>query len=86
MVKIWAKVMKDQKIIKQFVYEKSIQFNDKHFNGYLMDICKELDLETPIIIKKHLSFFKEFRSVKFIADDFLEELDFDFFILENISM
>lgn len=86
MIKIWAKVMTEQKIVKQFVYENNKNFNDKHFHTYLMEICKELDLETPIILKKHLNYFKEFRSVKFTADDFLEQIDFDHFILEDISM
>jgi len=86
MLKIWAKVMLEQKIVKHFVYEKQEQFKDKSFHNYLMDICKEIDLETPIVLKKHLSFFKEFRSVKFIKDDFLEEINFDALILENISI
>jgi hypothetical protein len=85
MIKIWAKVIKDQKMQVQFVLKKQEPFLDEKFHSYLMEICKQLDLETPIVLRNHLSNFKEFKSVKFLKDDFLEQIEFDYLLLEDIS-
>lgn len=48
-MRIWAKLMTDGKIRKQFVYEKAEQLTYSHFLDYLIDICHELDIPTPRI-------------------------------------
>lgn len=85
MFKIWARTIKKDKIIKECIYSKRHNFDSKRFFEYLMDICKELDLETPIALKKHINNFEEFNSTKFISADFLQEIDFDYLILENVK-
>lgn len=86
MIKIWAKIIQNNKIVKQYVYENKNKFNDKHFLNYLIEICKELDLQTPILLNNHIINFLEFHSVKFFPSDFLEECSFDYFLIEDISL
>jgi|AntRauTorcE11897_2_1112592.scaffolds.fasta_scaffold00019_64 hypothetical protein len=85
MFKIWARTIKKDKIVNEYIYTRKQDFDENKFYEYLMDICKELDLETPIALKKHINNFVEFNSVKFIKEDFLDKINFDYFILENVS-
>ena len=85
MFKIWAKTMKDGKISKQMVYENSEdKMTYSHFLQYLFDICRELDVPTPVLLKTHIFNFAKFNHVRFLPRDFVESVDFDYLLLENI--
>ncbi|MGN0804138.1 MAG: hypothetical protein ACI4MS_02025 [Candidatus Coproplasma sp.] len=86
MFKIWGKVIKDGKIIKQTTYEKDDKFVYSHFFNYLSDICEELDIATPILIKTHIFNYAKFNFVNFLPRDFAESVEFDKLVLENIVL
>lgn len=83
MFKIWAKVLREDKIIKQLVYEGET-FSYSEFFGYLADICDRLDISTPVLLKTHILNYAKFRHVVFRPRDFMETPPFDKLILENI--
>lgn len=83
MVRIWAKVMKKDKILKQFVYEHEGLTDYSIFFDYLKDICETLDIPTPVLIKTHLFNYAKYNVVRFKKDDFVESIDFDKLVLEN---
>ena len=85
-MKIWAKLITDGKIQKQFVYEKQERLTYSRFFDYLSDICHELDIPTPVLLKTHIFNFAKFNHVKFIPRDFVESLDYDQLFLENIRL
>lgn len=85
-MKIWAKLITDGKIQKQFVYEKQERLTYSRFFDYLSDICHELDIPTPVLLKTHIFNFAKFNHVKFIPRDFVESLDYDQLFLENIIL
>ena len=85
MFKIWARVIKEEKIVKDVMYINESNYNRKQFHTYLSEICKESDLETPILLTQHVHNFEEFNSVKFLKEDFLEEINFNYLVLENIA-
>lgn len=84
MFRIWGKVIKDGKIIKQVTYERVDKFAYSSFFNYLADICEELDIATPVLLKTHIFNYAKFNTVKFIPRDFAESVDFDKLVLENI--
>lgn len=86
MFRIWAKLMKDGKIIRQFVYEGQEKLTFSHFLNYLFDICRELDCPTPVLLKTHIFNFAKFNHVRFLPRDFVEGVDFDYLLLENIIL
>lgn len=86
MIKIWAKVMKKGKIARQFVLEKNEVMDYSLFYDYLREICENLDIPTPVVIKTHLFNYAKYNTVRFIKDDFLETPDFDRLVLENINL
>lgn len=87
MFRIWAKTMLDGKIAKQFVYENGGEkLTYSHFFNYLADICRELDVPTPVLLKTHIFNFAKFNHVRFYPRDFVEGVDFDYLLLENIIL
>lgn len=84
-MRLWAKVMKGDKIMRQFVLQKDERVTYSHFFDYLSEICNELDIPTPVLLKTHVMQFAKFRHVKFIARDFVDNIDFDKLWIENIS-
>ena len=85
MFKIWARVMKNEKIKNEYMFEASGDFLKKEFNNYLMHICKELDIETPMALTSHIDNFDEFNSVKFLPTNFIDDIDFNYLVLEFVK-
>ena len=86
MFRIWGKVIKDGKIIKQVTYERVDKFTYSKFFNYLADICEELDIATPVLLKTHIFSYAKFNTVKFIPSDFAEPVDFDRLVLDNVVL
>ncbi len=83
---MWGKIIKDGKIIKQVTYERVDKFTYSSFFNYLADICEELDIATPVLLKTHIFNYAKFNTVKFIPRDFAESVDFDRLVIENITV
>lgn len=83
MIRIWAKVMKKDKILKQFMFEKGENMDYSEFYSYLREICENLDIATPLVIKTHLFNYAKYNTVRFAKDDFVEQINFDKLVLEN---
>jgi hypothetical protein len=86
MFRIWAKVIKDGKIIKQVTYQRHEKFTYSKFFEYLADICESLDVATPVLLKTHIFNYAKFNTVRFIPRDFAESVDFDKLVLDNIVL
>ena len=83
-MRLWAKLMKDGHICKQYVYENPERLTYSHFFDYLTEICSELDIPTPVLLKTHIFNFAKFNHVKFMKNDFVESLGYDHLMLENL--
>ncbi len=83
-MRIWAKLMTDGRIRKQFVYENPEKLTYSHFFDYMTEICHELDIPTPVLTKTHIFNFAKFNHVKFLPRDFVEALGYDHLFIENI--
>ncbi len=83
MIRIWAKVIKDDKIVKQFMLEKFTVMDYSQFYEHLTEICSALDIPTPVLIKTHLFNYAKYNVVRFKKDDFVENIEFDKLVLEN---
>ena len=83
MIRIWAKVLKDGKIDKQCIYEREGSIDYSEFYEYTREICENLDVATPVVIKTHLFSYAKYNVVTFRKDDFVENVDFDRLVFEN---
>ena len=83
-MRIWAKAMKNGKIRKQTVYEREGKVVFSQFFTYLSEICAELDVPTPVLLKTHIFNVAKFNHVNFLPRDFVENFAYDKLVLENI--
>ncbi len=86
MFKIWAKIIKDEKILKQLTYEREGKIIYSQFFNYLTDICEGLDIATPVLLKTHIFNYAKFGTVRFLPRDFTETPGFDKLVLDNIKL
>ena len=85
MVKLWIKLIKDDRIIKDVVVEKDDVFEWADFSDYLTEGLYKLYEPTPVVIKNHILDFAKFHVVRFRPSDFVESVNFDYMWVENLD-
>ncbi len=83
-MKVWAKVMKGDKILRDVVYEDDVPLTQSGFQSLMQELSYKLDIATPVILVNHLKHLERFNRVKFLARDFIEDVDFDLLIVERV--
>ena len=83
-MKIWAKVMRADKILRDVVYEGEQSPSKNGFRDAVREVCYLLDVSTPVLLPAHLKHFASFNRVKFSPADFIEEVDFTCVVLEAV--
>ncbi len=84
MIKIWFKLITDDKIIKSTVFSHDEMFSIDNFTYCINTVCNDLDVPSPIILTKHLFHYINFNTTTFTKDDFVETFDYDKMVLENV--
>ena len=74
-MRIWAATRDMDKIIKEVVMDFPAAHSEDEWNAVLGDICHELDLSRPVLLKKHLNELNTFRHTA-------EGVDFSKFTLQ----
>ena len=85
MIRIWAKILKEEKILKDVIFEKFCNFEIDNFYDYLAEICHKLDISTPVVLSKHIFHYINFNTTVFYPQDFPEEVSFDKLVIEEAS-
>ena len=83
-MKIWAKVMKGDKILRDVIYENDLTLTPSNFQRTLQEISYKLDVATPVTLPTHYKHFERFNRVKYLPRDFIEEVDYTSFVLESV--
>ena len=86
-MRIWAKVLKEHKIMRETVREfSSARPSDlEAWSALLHELCQDLDLCRPVILRKHVYDLTHFSRVVFKPADFIESVDFDEFEVEVLA-
>lgn len=84
-MKVWAKVMRGDKILRDVLYEDNYAFNASNFQRIMQEISYKLDISTPVILANHVKHLEKFNRVKFLARDFVEDVDFTCVVVERVS-
>jgi hypothetical protein len=86
MFRIWAKTLKDNRMLKDITIcdGSSDTRTHKVFNA-LEKICYEFDLAQPIWLDKTINEFKRHSKARFYQDNFIETIDFDFLEIQVIE-
>ena len=83
MIKISAKLITNQKVRKSINFISIDNYESDNFYYYVSEICRRLDLSTPIIINYHRECYEKFNSLKFTKEDFFDDFNYDYLFLEN---
>lgn len=82
MFKIWAKTIKNDKIKTSHIYKGEGKYDPSLLTKYITEICEQMDIPTPVVLKSHINNFNSFNFTRFSPDDFVEWVRFDFLTIE----
>lgn len=87
MVRIWGKIMKNNKFLDENVVEfddNSLPIDDK-IQAALETFCHDFDLENPMWFDKNTKELKQISKTTFREDQFIESIWFDYLEIEIID-
>ena len=86
MFRLWGKVMHDNHLLADTVFEEDSCDTRTHkvFRG-LEEICYRLDLGVPVWLDKNADDFKRHAKARFTQDNFIEGIDFDYLEIQVIE-
>ena len=82
MINIWGKIINDDKVVKHYVV--TVEPKECTFFDMIKGLCEGLDIPTPVLLNKHLADFNKFSMTVFKPVDFIENVNFDRFIIEYL--
>ena len=86
MIRLWSKLYKDHKIVRQVTLNTRAETMDYSlFFDYVSEMAHALDSPSPVVIKTHIFNFAKFNFVKFTESDFVESVNFDYMMVELIK-
>lgn len=87
MFRLWAKVFKDNRMIKDMVVgndNQELRRTQKIFEA-IDEICMTYDLSKPIWLKVTIEDFKKHDKTRFTQDNFIDTIDFDYLEIHVIE-
>ncbi|MCL2050398.1 MAG: hypothetical protein FWG91_01505 [Lachnospiraceae bacterium] len=86
MFRLWAKIFAENRLIKDIVIvnEENDTRTHKILNA-LDNACYEFDLGKPVWLDANIRDFKRHNKVRFIQDNFIEKIEFDFLEIQVIE-
>ncbi|MCH5270188.1 MAG: hypothetical protein J1E83_05510 [Lachnospiraceae bacterium] len=86
MFRIWAKLFKENRMLKDTVVEDESTDTRTHKVFHALDeICYRFDLGKPIWLDATITDFKRHAKARFTQDNFIESIDFDYMELQIIE-
>ena len=87
MFRLWAKVMKENHMIKDMVVcndSPDMRRTQKIFAA-IDEICHAYDLSKPIWLEATINDFKRHNKTRFTQDNFIDRVDFDYLEIHVIE-
>ncbi len=86
MFRLWAKIFKDNRMLKDTVIEDAGADTRTHKIFRALDeICYQFDLGKPIWLDATVNEFKRHAKTRFTQDSFIETIDFDYLEIQVIE-
>lgn len=86
MFRLWAKIFKDNHMLKDTVICDSATDTRTHKIFHALDkVCYEFDLGKPIWLDATITDFKRHAKTRFTQDNFVESIDFDYLEIQVIE-
>lgn len=86
MIKIWGKLIKNNKIIKNEVAISDVEgtYQD-NLKLCIKELCYKFEISKPYWLPPNVKEYNRRRKTTFNENHFIDEIDFDKFIIEEIS-
>ncbi len=87
MFRLWAKLFKDNRMLRDIVIENDNTSLNRTRKIYLAidSICYEFDLSKPIWLQSTIDDFKRHDKTRFSQDNFMEPIEFDYLEIQVIE-
>jgi len=86
MFRIWGKIIKDNRLIRDIVIEnKTDDTRTRKVFCALDTICYKFDLSKPIWLDTNINDFKRHSKTRFTQDSFVEPISFDYLEIQVIE-
>ena len=86
MFRLWAKIFKNNRLIKDTVISNDSSDTRTHkILKALEEVCIEFDLGKPIWLEININEFKRQGKTRFYSDSFIESIDFDYLEIQIIE-
>lgn len=87
MIRIWGKVIKNNKIIKNEVAISAVEgtYQD-NLKLCIKELCYKLDIPNPYWLPPNVKEYNRRRKTTFNENHFIDKIDFDKFTIEEISL
>lgn len=86
MFRLWAKIFKDNHLLKDTVIaDKSDDTRTHKIFRALDEVCMQFDLGKPIWLDSTVADFKRHDKTRFTQDNFIESIDFDYLEIHVIE-
>ncbi|KSV58444.1 hypothetical protein [Acetivibrio ethanolgignens] len=87
MFRLWGKIWKDTRLLKDMVVENGnpeLNRTRKIFDA-IDELCYEFDLSKPIWLDSTIEDFKKHDKTRFTQDNFIDSIDFDYLEIQIIE-
>lgn len=86
MFRLWGKVYKDNRLVKDTVICDNSNDTRTHKIFHALDeICHEFDLSSPIWLDSTIAEFKKHDKARFYQDNFVDSIEFDYLEIHVIE-
>ena len=86
MFRLWAKIFKDNHLVKDTVTEDDRDDTRTHKIFKALDeVCYQFDLGKPIWLDSNIVDFKRHDKTRFTRDNFIEDINFDYLEIQVIE-
>jgi hypothetical protein len=86
MLRIWGKIIKNNRIVKDAVVSSELEGSyQDNLKLCINELCQKFDLAKPYWLPANLEEYNKRAKTTFNAFNFMEDIDFDKFIIEELS-
>ena len=86
MLKIWGKIMTDNKIVRDEVVQSDIDGSyQEKLKACIIELCYKFDISKPYWLPRNLEEYNKRLKTSFNQDNFIDEIEFDQFVIEELG-
>lgn len=85
-IRIWGKIIKETKIVKDEVVESNIDGSyQDNLKACITELCDKLDIPRPYWLPPNVKEYNIRRKTSFNYNHFIDEINFDKFVIEELK-